>query len=195
MRPFILAIALFSTAPAIAPSVAIAAPNDGITGAYVRVDIGRSDFRLSSATPRSNPDDQGQVIKLFGGYRFNENLGVELGVAALGSIGATVEVAGQGVDARAKGRAVFGVATGRLPLGESFALHGRLGLSAGKVSGSDGLPPSDSPLGSRTSAMAGLGVEYRPRPHVALTFGYDDYGRLSRNAKASAVLLGLHVTL
>jgi OmpA-OmpF porin, OOP family len=172
-----------------------AAPNDGITGAYARVEVGRSHFSLSSTLPQLGSDDHGQAFRVFGGYRFNKNVGVEAGYAALGSLSENVTVGGASVKQDGIARSIFGAATGRLPVGESFALHGRLGLSSGKVSGTNVLPTSDDLMGSRTSMMFGIGAEYRPQPNVALTVNYDNYGTLSNNVKASAVVFGLHFTL
>ena len=76
-----------------------------------------------------------------------------------------------------------------------FALHGRLGLSFGKVSGNDDGHDSERLTGSRTSALVGIGAEYRPRPNVTLSVNFDHYGRLSENVTASAVVFGLHFTL
>ena len=172
-----------------------AAPNDGLTGAYARVEVGRSNFGLSSTLPQAGSDDHGQAVKVFGGYRFSENLGVEAGYAALGSFSESVTVGGASVKQDGKARSIFGAATGRLPLGESFALHGRLGLSSGKVSGTNLLPASDNLMGSKTSVLFGVGAEYRPKPNVALTVNYDHYGKLSNNVKASTLVVGLHFTL
>ena len=172
-----------------------AAPNDGITGGYARVEVGRSNFGLSSPLPRAGADTHGQAVKVFGGYRFTETLGVEAGYAALGKFSESVAVGGANVKQDGKARSIFGVATARLPIGESFALHGRLGLSSGKVSGTNLLPASDNLMGSKTSALIGVGGEYRPKPNIALTVNYDSYGKLSNNVKASALIVGLHFTL
>ncbi len=169
-----------------------AAPNDGIVGAYARVEVGRSNFGLSSGLPQSGSDNHGKAYKLYGGYRFNENFGVEAGYAALGSFSQSVTVGGASVKQDGRARSIFAAATGRLPLGDSFALHGRLGVSSGKISGRNVLPASDSLIGSATSLMVGAGAEYRPRPNVALTINYDDYGHLSRKVKASSLVFGVH---
>ena len=172
-----------------------AAANDGLTGAYARVEVGRSHFSLSSTGPQAGSDEHGQAVKVFGGYRFNENFGVEAGYAALGSFSESVAVGGVNVKQDGKARSIFGAATARLPLGESMALHGRLGLSSGKVSGNQLLPASDNLVGSKTSMLFGVGGEYRPKPNVALTVNVDSYGKLSNKVKASALLVGLHFTL
>ena len=191
MKSFILFLAILGTMNLAAQ----AAPNDGIVGVYARVEVGRSNFSLSSALPRVGSDEHDQAVKVFGGYRFNENLGLEAGYAALGKFSESVNVGGASVTQDGKARSIFGAATGRLPLGESFAIHGRLGLSAGKVSGTSVLPADDNLMGSKTSVLSGLGAEYRPKPNVALTVNYDSYGKLSNNVKASALVFGLHFTL
>jgi len=172
-----------------------AAPNDGIVGAYARVEVGRSNLGLSGTLPQAGSNNNAQAAKLFGGYRLNENFGVEAGYASLGSFATTVVVGSTGVKQDGRASSLFAAATGRLPLGESFALHGRLGLSSGKVTGTNVLPASDNLMGSKDSVLFGLGAEYRPRPNIALTINYDSYGKLSDNVKANAFLFGLHFTL
>ena len=191
MKASILALALLSTLTLAAQ----AAPNDGIVGAYARVEVGRSNFGLSSTLPQVASNEHGQAVKLFGGYRFNENLGVEVGYTALGSFTKSVIVAGASVKQDGSARSVFGVATGRMPVANSFALHGRLGLSFGKVSGTNLLSEGDNLMGSKTSVLLGLGTEYRPKLNVALTVNYDSYGKLSNSVTASALVFGLHFTL
>jgi len=188
MKQSILAIALLST---LAMS-AQAAPNDGVVGPYARVEVGRTNFNLSSSLPQVGNDETGNAAKFFGGYRFTENFGAEVGYAALGSFSESVRIGGVNVNQDGKARSVFAVATGRLPLHESFALHSRLGLSSGKVSGTNALPNNDSLMGSATSLMLGVGAEYKPTSNVAMTVNYDSYGKLSNNVKANSVVLGLH---
>jgi len=191
MKSSLLVLSLLSSLSLAAQAV----PNDGIVGLYARVEVGRSHLSLSGTLPQSSTGEHGQTIKVFGGYRFNENLGVEAGYAALGSFSESVTVGGASVTQDGKARSIFGAATGRVPLGESFALHGRLGLSSGKVSGTNVLPAGDQPIGSKTSLLFGLGAEYRPKPNVALTVNVDSYGKLSNTVKASALVVGVHFTL
>lgn len=191
MKTFIPALAILCALT----SAAQAAPNDGIVGAYVRVEAGRSNFGLSGTAGRPGSDDHGQAAKLFGGYRFDTGLGIELGYAALGRFSQTVTVSGSPVQQDGKGRSLYAAATGRWQVGEAFAVHGRLGLSSGRVTGADVLQPADPQTGGKTSPLFGVGAEYRPRSNMAVTLSYDNYGKLSNTVKASALLLGLHVTL
>jgi OmpA-OmpF porin, OOP family len=190
MKPALFALALLDAIT----SAATAAPNDGILGPYARVEVGRTHFNPSATASSEQPESGGNAAKLFGGYRFTEHLGVELGYAALGSFRAGTVVNGSLVQQDTKARSVFGAATGRMPLNESFALLGRLGVSHGKVS-SDVAPEGNPWAGSKRSALFGLGAEYRPNSSVSLTLNYDSYGRLSNQLKANSVLFGFHFTL
>jgi OmpA-OmpF porin, OOP family len=118
-----------------------------------------------------------------------------VGYAALGWFSEVVTVGGASGPQDLKGRSVFAAATGRWPVGESFALQGRLGLSSGQVFGTDRLPQADQRIGGKISPLIGLGAEYRPRSDIALTLSYDNYGKLSDEVRASALLFGLHFTL
>jgi OOP family OmpA-OmpF porin len=191
MKTSLFVLSLFSTLSVAAQ----AAPNDGLVGGYARVEVGRSYLGLSGKLPRASTDEHGSAIKAFAGYRFDENLGVEAGYAALGSFSETLDVGGASITQDGKARSIFGMGTYRLPLGESVALHGRLGLSAGKVSGTNVLPAGDKLTGSKTSVLVGFGAEYRPRPNLALTVNVDSYGKLSNNVNASALVFGVHFTL
>lgn len=191
MKSPILALAILGALT----SQAQAAPNDGIVGAYARVEVGASNFGLSGTPLQSGSDNHGQAAKVFGGYRFDAGLGFEVGYAALGSFSEVVTVGGASGQQDLKGRSVFAAATGRWPVGESFALHGRLGLSSGRVFGADRLPQADQRMGRKTSPLIGFGAEYRPRSNIALTLSYDNYGKLSNEVRASALLFGLHFTL
>ncbi|EHR71605.1 OmpA-like transmembrane domain protein [Burkholderiales bacterium JOSHI_001] len=176
-------------------SPAQAASNDGVVGTHARVEVGGSHFSVASPTTRLAPDDHGQAAKVFIGYRFDTGLGLEVGYAALGSFSEGIAVGNTGGQQVLKGRSVLAAATGRWPVGESFAWHGRLGLSSGRVFGTDRLPQANPLSGSRVSPLVGLGAEYRPRSNMALTLNYDNYGKLSNQVKASALLFGLHFTL
>lgn len=191
MKSSIYALAILSTFS----FAAQAAPNDGIVGPYARVEVGRSNFALSNTLPQVESDDHGKAVKFFGGYRLNEYFGIEAGYVALGSFSTTVIVGSASVKQDGRARSIFGAATGRLPLDESFALHGRLGLSAGKVSGTNLLPEANNLMRNKSSVLYGLGAEYRPMPNIALTINYDSYGKLSNNVKANALIFGLHFTL
>lgn len=101
----------------------------------------------------TNCDDEDTGIKIFGGYKFNPNFGVEASWVDLGE----VSVAGPG------GSASFAVdgfglaAVGMIPLNERFGVFGKVGLYMWDVSGG-GLATGISDDGS--DIMFGAGVNW-----------------------------------
>ena len=188
MKSSIYALAMLSAST----FAAHAAPNDGIVGPYARVEVGVSNFSLSGSRPQTSTDGHGKAVKVFGGYRFNENLGIEAGYASLGSLSTSSTVGGINTQIDGKASSVFAAATGRVPMGESFALQGRLGVSFGQVSGTSSLPGSDYLIGRKTSVLIGVGAEYRPTSIVVLSINYDSYGKLSNDVSASSLVFGAH---
>lgn len=162
------------------------------TGPYLGGGLGLSGFRIDAqAIPATHSDRSGTGFKLYGGWRFTEHLGVEAGYAHLGRF--SQEAGGSGAATVRKGtaRAFYGAVTGRLPLGERFALHGRVGLAAGRVSGSGAWPAATSPEGRKNGVMFGVGAEYGLAPGMALTVDMDYFGKLSPHAKGALVTVGL----
>ncbi len=196
MKLSLISLALLCTLAPAAQAAQASTSDDNTAspgvGPYARVEIGRTHFSLSNALPQVGVEHRGSAAKFFGGYRFNENLGVEGGYAALGSFSQSVTLGGATVRQDGKARSLYAAATGRLPLGESFALHGRLGVSFGKVSGTSVLPAGNNLLGSTASGLLGVGAEYRPTRNVALTVNYDNYGHLSDKVQASSLVFGVH---
>ena len=167
------------------------------TRLYVGAAMGGSSFSLpSSSAPvpwaRDQVDKSGTAYKVYGGYRLTEHFGAEGGYARLGRVSQWTSVNGLPALQSGSGQAVYGAATVRLPLGDSFALHGRLGVARGKVSGGDNrLPAARSISGNATGVMAGFGAEYSVSRNISLTADYDYFGKLSKQVKGGMLTLGL----
>lgn len=140
-------------------------------------------------------DKRGTAFKVYGGYRLTENFGVEAGYARLGRVSQWASVNGRPTLQSGSGNAIYGAATAHWPLGDSFALNGRLGLARGKVSGGDSQTPAGQKIsGNATGVMAGFGAEYRMSSNIALTADYDHFGKLSKHAKAGMLTVGLRAS-
>lgn len=119
----------------------------------------------------------------FGGYRFSRNWAVELGYSDLGR-GNEGEPGPQTTQKYGLQTSAWTLAgTGILPLGQSFSLKGRLGLSMATpdatLSGA-----SSSAVGSalpryRPSLSWGFGGQYDLTGTVGLRVDYNNYGRLA----------------
>lgn len=167
---------------------------------YAGAALGGASFSVSSAkapTPwgREKGDKVGAAVKLYGGYRLTRNFGVEAGYARLGRVSQWTTGNGTAFLQSGTGQAFYAAATARLPLGDSFALNGRLGVARGKISGQDSLLPVGSRIGGNaTGVMAGFGAEYSINKNIAVTADYDYFGRLSKNAKGGILTVGLRAS-
>ena len=171
-----------------------AAPNDGSIGPYAGAEIGRTNFSLSSSLPTTDSDKSGNALKVFGGYNFDQNFGAEVGYTRFGSFSENATVAGVATKQDGSARSFYGVGTARANLSDSFGIHGRAGVSFGKVNGTNVLPASDNLMGTKTSLLVGLGADFKLTPNVTLMADYDHYGKLSNNVKANTLMFGAKVT-
>jgi OOP family OmpA-OmpF porin len=128
----------------------------------------------------SNPvkDESDTGFKIYGGYQFNKNLGAEIGYVDGGKAtfsGSGIPVLGIGpFSGDAKATAFTFAAVGTLPLNESFALTGKIGLAAwdSKVSANaTGLSGSASDSG--TDLLYGVGARYNLNKNWGVTLDYE----------------------
>ena len=152
------------------------------TSAFAQGYIG---FGLGSATIRGANSTSGLVTvtggdsskgsaKIYGGFQFTPNWGLEAQYSDLGSRNYTVTTAGVVTgsgNARSSQYSLAG--TGTVPLGTNFALIGKLGVSANRA----GYPGSNN----KTSLMAGVGVSYSITPRLAVRLEYEDFGKFADN--------------
>ncbi|WP_395703485.1 outer membrane beta-barrel protein [Aquabacterium sp.] len=183
----LLSISLLGTAATLPAQAA-----DKQTG-YIGGAIGRSSFNAHDLNlPNTGGDERDTAGKLYGGYQFNETFGIEGGYVRLGKFSERVTLgSGNTVTQEGRARSLYLAGTARLPLNEQFSLNGRLGLSAGRVSGSNILPTGSQMTGSTYSTMLGVGAEYKVSQYVALTLDFDHYGRLSDKISGNLVSAGV----
>jgi OmpA-OmpF porin, OOP family len=119
----------------------------------------------------------------FGGYRFSRNWGVEVGYSDLGRGNDGVEpglLANQKFGAQASAWTLAG--TGVLPLGNSFSLQGRLGLSVATPDATliaPGTGISSAFPRYRPTVLWGFGGQYDVTGSVGLRVDYNNFGRLA----------------
>ncbi|WP_185545986.1 porin family protein [Variovorax sp. KBW07] len=176
-----------------------AGPNKDDTGLYVGGAIGRSSYSLSGSSSIPVPwgaeknSKAGTAYKLYGGYRLTETFGVEAGYARLGRVSQWTSLNGVSTLQKGSGQVFYAAATARLPIGDAFALNGRLGIARGSVSGGNDrwVPAHQRISGSSTGVMAGFGAEYRMTQNLSITADYDYFGKVSKQAKGGMLSVGL----
>jgi OOP family OmpA-OmpF porin len=184
MMKKILAAAALST---LAFSSAAVASESGVYGAF---DLGQSkaaDF--CTGTPAGvSCTDTAMAFRIAGGVQMNKNFAIEANYMDSGK--ATASGFGITVDGRVTGLGV--AAVGSLPLGDAFALTGKIGVESMSVKATGaGFGVAVSRSASNTNATFGVGMKYNLTPSVALRAQYEDFGTVGDVATTGTIKLTL----
>lgn len=172
---------------------------------YIGVGFGVSDANLPDETVNGanaalqaangaavtivDTDDQSTALQIFIGFRFNRNFAVEAGYAALGDSSMNADYRSGGVPSNSLGNfhikykttAPYIDAVGILPLGDKWALSGRIGIAYTRASVDFNGSPltlivADSDKSeSKLREKLGAGVEYNLTPKTTLRAAWDHY--------------------
>mgnify|MGYP003385356947 CR=1 FL=1 len=95
----------------------------------------------------------------------------------------------------ATGHRTYVAGTARLPLGQSFALTGKLGVSFGKVTDtSPSTAVTNLLVGRKTSLLVGTGAEYVLNHIVSFSVELESYGNISNQVKGNSLTVGTRFT-
>lgn len=125
-------------------------------GWYAGFGIGQSSFDdpCPAGFGITSCDDSDTSWKIFGGYQFNTNWGVEFGYVDLGKI----SFSGPGFSGSADADGLEVVGVGTYPINPQFSIYGKLGLFNWDASANvSGFGASDS----GTDLTLGFGVQYK----------------------------------
>ncbi|MFG6487328.1 outer membrane beta-barrel protein [Roseateles sp. BYS78W] len=145
---------------------------------YVGINLatpGEANFSINGRNVGN--DNHPRAVKLYAGLQFTPDWAAELGYGAFGSWHATDPVPGSSAQARLASSVVYLAARGSTPLGESFALFGRLGVAVNRLKASDSLGHSDRE--SFVRPLFGGGLEWKLAPQLSATVEYNHYGSRS----------------
>ncbi|MFC0251614.1 outer membrane beta-barrel protein [Massilia consociata] len=159
--------------------------------AYVGAGVASADhtFKHSGAT---NVDTDGYKAsgKLFGGYEFNQNWGVEAGYTDFRSSGVNYSIGGVNNRGETKGESIYLAAKATLPVNEQFSVYGKLGAARNK-SELVTLNAAQNRDERKTEAYGALGAQYNLNQNVALIAEYERYGKSKDfGAKADVWTIG-----
>lgn len=140
-------------------------------GAYVGVNAGRTDQKVRAADGDTAKDTT-TGYKLYGGYDFSKNFGVEGGYMDSGNGKA---VFSDGAFVTGKTTSLYVAVTGTLSLSEQFSLFAKLGVATNraKLHNAAGYYFDDR----TTSPLLGMGASYALSKNVALVIEYEDFGK------------------
>ncbi|HEY5993902.1 MAG TPA: outer membrane beta-barrel protein [Gallionellaceae bacterium] len=143
-------------------------------GGYAAIDLGSATF--SGATfggtggnlTFPNPGS----FHISGGYHFDQNVGVEVGLAGIGD--STINSGF--ITETLKSSAFYVAAVGSLPLSSQFDLFGKLGLASTKIDyTSNFFVPASA---SKGNVMFGLGGQYNFSQQFGLRVQYENFGKV-----------------
>jgi OOP family OmpA-OmpF porin len=164
-------------------------------GGYVGVNVGSAEQKASVDNMGSESKSK-TGYKLYGGYDFTKNFGVEAGYVDF----AKIESSDGSVSSSLHPTAVYVAATGILPLNEQFSLFGKVGVSMNhtKATVSNGVASANG-SDDRTTALIGVGAAYNVSKNLAVVAEYEDFGKVLKvsdagiegNLKVTMFSLGL----
>jgi OOP family OmpA-OmpF porin len=137
---------------------------------------------IGAATANNKSVDEYKTnAKIYGGYEFDQNWGVEAGYTNFDK----EDIPGGNV----KGSGTYVAGKYSMPLGERFTGYGKLGVSYNERKLSSTLGQVNS---YDTGLYGGVGVEYKLNEKLALNAEYERYGKdKALGAKADVYTVGL----
>jgi OOP family OmpA-OmpF porin len=162
----------------IAAIAALAAPLAAqADNAYVGVNVGRAEQKLSVQDVASEKESA-TSFKLYGGYDYTKNFGVELGYTDFRK----VEKSALGYGISSKPESIYVAATGTLPLNEQFSLFGKLGVAFNHTKVNAWEPGfSDSTTNNKTNAMIGIGASFALDKKISFVAEYENFGKIAED--------------
>lgn len=174
-------------------SGAALAADSGFYGAF---DIGQSKAK-DACTPEAGVtltscDDKDTAYRIGVGYQFNQNFGLEASYVDFGKADASGTVLGVPATGEAEVAALQLSATGTLPVSESFAIIGKLGIARTDVDVSGAaLGVTANASDNSTELTYGIGVRYNINKTMAARIQYEDFGKVGDDATTGTSKLTL----
>ncbi|HJV00912.1 MAG TPA: outer membrane beta-barrel protein [Burkholderiaceae bacterium] len=179
-------IIIATIAAALAAPLAAQADN-----AYVGVNVGRAEQKMDVEGVGSEKDSS-TGFKLYGGYDYSKNFGVEAGYVDFRK----VEKSALGYGASSKPESIYLAATGTLPLNDQFSLFGKLGVAFNHTEVKAWEPGfSDSTTKNQTSPMIGIGASFALDKKISFVAEYENFGKVAKeggdSVKADMLSVGV----
>lgn len=141
-------------------------------------------------------DDKDRTFKVFGGYRFTRNVGVEAAYVDLGKYHATGSVTGVPFDVNTELTGVTVQAVGIVPFGNEFSLMGRIGAIFWDLNNSGTVGNFRGGSGDSGADVAmGIGAQYKFARNFGIRADLDYYPNLGNSTtgeeNVTAVSIGV----
>lgn len=137
---------------------------------YLGVGAATADHQYSSNAVTHN-DGYTTSGKVFGGYEFNNTYGIEAGYTDFRSSDFTYATPTGSANGSADGEAYYVAGKANLPLNDSLAAYGKLGIQNTHRTATAFGSTND------TGVYGAVGLQYNINKNVALTAEYERYGK------------------
>ncbi|PWF44394.1 outer membrane beta-barrel protein [Massilia glaciei] len=147
---------------------------DDTAQTYAGFTLGSTDRANGTSRTGEKISERGRIgAKIFGGYNLNRNFALEAGYGNFGSI--TLKNTGPGAsgDSRIDTSMFYAAGKGTYAINDRFNLYGKVGVAHTRFA----LTGFGEPDVKMTRPLIGFGGEYNISQQVALTLGYERYGR------------------
>jgi len=154
-----------------------AAAQQSDMGFYIGGAYGMSSFDIDT-TGITNPsvDDSDSGFKIFGGYQFSRNWGVEVGYVDFGKAGISGSTLGIPFTGDLGVTALTVAGTGTMPMNESFSLLGKVGMWNWDAKANvAALGTAGSASDSGTDLFFGVGLRYNLSKNLGLQLEVEQY--------------------
>lgn len=174
LKKLVAALAVLGIATIAAPVAIAADMAAGDAGWYAGLSAGRADYKDACDGFPGSCDDDDTAWKVYGGYQFTKNWGVEFGYVDFGEIKATVP--GGTAKVEADGWTLSGVGT--LPFANNFSGFAKLGIIQADIDAKGTGVLAGSASDSSTDWTFGLGVKYDFTQNVSLRAEWEKFNNL-----------------
>jgi len=138
---------------------------------YVGAGVGAGQAKLSNNGTVQGNDSHETSGKIFGGYQFTPNWGIEGQYVYLGKY----DVTNGGGSGSYKPESWGLAATGTIPLSNNFYLMGKLGAAFNRLS------DSNFSGSNKTDLLAGVGAGYNFNANWGIRAEYENFGKITKN--------------
>lgn len=157
---------------------------------YVGGNIGRAEQKITLDGFSEKDHDTG--YKVYGGYNFNKNVGLEAGFVDLRKM----KLADGSDRLDVHSTALYFAVTGTLPLNDQFSLFAKAGAARNEVKVSEsGIGYSSSEKDHRTTGYISVGAAYAIDKNLSVVAEYENFGKAAKgdagNLKTNMVSVGV----
>lgn len=193
MKKALLAVGLVAAATAL-PAAAQGVQTQNF---YAGLSVGQAKYSdVCGQLPGFSCDDKDTAFRIFGGYQFHPNIGVELGYADLGKAKFSTTAGGISTGGKESFTAWDLVAVGSYPIGTGFSLFGKFGLYYGKAEATatasiPGFSASANASDTGTDLTFGLGAGYDFNRNFGARLEWQRYNGFSDAGGLDVISLGV----